>query len=255
MNVSRAFEIIIKTPLRAVRKELSIERGAWQRKTQLRKSKTDHKKGCGIFLWIPKTAGTSLWHELYFDEEQFLITIEDIKTVRPDSGITTFGHFSIPQLLDAELLNQKYFKSAWKFTIVRNPYDRTVSIFEYLKLTKELPPTTSFSIFCQYLQENAFEPIGLYNYHHLSQLNPQVSWLKNSKGQIFADFIGRYENLEDDANLIFEKLGIKSSSLPHKNPTKRKPIKSYYSTKEVDIIQAVYNEDFETFNYSLQPDF
>ena len=142
MTFSRFIDIFIKSPVRAVRKEISIEREAWRRKKLLRSSRAEDKGENAIFLWVPKTAGTSLWHELYFYEEQMLITLEDINTVRPSCGTYTFGHFSIFQLLEYGLLDPQYYERAWKFSIVRNPYDRAVSLFEYAKLTGELPPET-----------------------------------------------------------------------------------------------------------------
>lgn len=204
-----------------------------------------------IFVWVPKSAGTSVWQALAAcGAEKFLSTDEIHGPVR--QGINTFGHMSLPALLEGGLVDPDYFRRAFKFAFVRNPFDRAVSLFEFLKRRRNLPQATTFPIFCEFIRHRAYEPIGLYNRTELSQLNSQCTWLKDAAGNPLCGFIGRYENLEEDWNTIRQRIGggVDLPPLGHFRKSDRKKTGAYYTPAEVRIIQDAYREDFETFGYS-----
>jgi len=204
-----------------------------------------------IFVWVPKSAGTSVWQALAsISAEKYLATEEIAAPV--GHGINTFGHMSLPALIAGGWLDPDYFRRAFKFAFVRNPFDRAVSLFEFLKRRGNLPQATNFPIFCEFIRRQAYEPIGLYNRTELSQLNSQCTWLKDADGSYFCDFIGRYENLAEDWNTIRQRIGDKVAlpSLGHYRKSERSDTAAYYTPDEVAIIQDAYREDFETFGYS-----
>ena len=168
-------------------------------------------------------------------------------------GIVTFNHISLPSLIQAGILSRDYLHRAWKFTFVRNPYDRAVSLYTYFisDLSRRMLPTTTFSIFCMYLEQNAYEPIGLYNWKGLSQLNPQVAWLRDSDGTFLCDFVGKFENLDSDFEQVSQTLRLRTipKRLPRENRTSRLPVQSYYTDREMEIVAKVYAEDFAQFGY------
>lgn len=250
----KAISDVLVSRCRRLRHKLSRAHISFQDKRRARcGAKANNKNLNAIFVWIPKSAGTSLWDQVASASAQKLTRLDAITVSNPNCGICTFGHISLAKLVESGYLDANYFESAWKFSVVRNPFDRAVSLFEYLRGRGNLPPTTTFSIFCHYLSERAYEPIGLYNHVHLSQLNPQVSWLRDANGNLFPDFIGRYENLEQDARVIFSKLGIAFQNLPHLNSSARKPLSEYYGARELDIVRDVYSEDFNAFDYDPNP--
>lgn len=261
MKGIQALNVVLRTPFlkaaaHAVGSELANGREQLKEQRRRKKAREANKNNPdAIFVWIPKTAGTSLLDQLIQNGAQYLLTVAEIAEEKPDCGICTFGHIAIPQLLEAGLLDKTYFDRSWVFAIVRNPFDRTVSLFEYLRDRGDIPPTTTFSIFCQYLAGGAFEPIGMYNHLHLNQLNPQVSWLTDSSGKLFADFVGHYESLAEDTKTIFEKLKCKAGPLEQLNKSNRRPLRAYYSEKEIETVQSVYKQDFLTFGYNMAPGF
>jgi len=216
-----------------------------------------------IFIHIPKTAGVSVlsviernggmvivprYHTLASLNER-----ENIRRFFENRGIVSFNHISLPSVLEAGFLNREYLQRAWKFTFVRNPFDRAVSLYSFLINDKigVLLPTTKFSIFCSYLEQNAYEPIGFYNRRGLSQLNPQVAWLRNADGTFLCDFVGKFENLTQDFNHICNTLKLSTgvNGLPWENRTLHLPLQSYYSDREIEIVAKVYAEDFARFGY------
>lgn len=206
-----------------------------------------------IFIHIPKTAGTSLISVLEPDGVMSLIDEESARSFFQNRGMVTFNHISLPSLIQAGILSPEYFRRAWKFTFVRNPYDRAVSLYTYFisDLSCRMLPTTTFSIFCMYLEQHAYEPIGLYNWRGLSQLNPQVAWLRDSDGTFLCDFVGKVENIDNDFNKVSQTLRLSTNTkkLPRENRTSRLPIESYYSDREMEIVAKVYAEDFAQFGY------
>jgi hypothetical protein len=206
-----------------------------------------------IFLWVPKTAGTSLVSIL---EENGALKLVDVYSVRKyfeNKGIATFGHMSLTDLIAQGYVSREYFDRAWKFGFVRNPYARAVSLYHYLVDNKFITPTTTFPIFCSYLEHRAYEPIGLYNHEGLNQLNPQVTWLFGPAGEPLYDFIGRFENLQHDFEQVAKALHLSNAGaqLPQLNTTNHKSVASYYSDREQKIVAEVYAADFKHFDYDV----
>ena len=66
------------------------------------------------------------------------------------------------------------------------------------------------------------------------------------------DFIGRYENLQQDFDHVCDSIGIPRRILPHANKSRRKPYWKYYNTKTRDIVAEIFREDIEYFGYEFE---
>jgi len=237
---------------RAVRVEWSAFASEFaEEKAVARRARANKGNPPAIFVWVPKTAGTSVWRALAnINAEKFLATGEINQPV--SHGINSFGHMSLPLLLENGLIDRHYFTQSFKFCFVRNPFDRAVSLFEFLKKRGSIPQATTFPIFCEFIRCGAYEPVGLYNRTELSQLNTQCSWLKDEDGKYFCDFVGRYESLGKDWEKIWSHLGPDTPKpvLGHHRKSERDSVHQYYTPAEVKIIREAYDEDFAAFGYS-----
>ena len=66
------------------------------------------------------------------------------------------------------------------------------------------------------------------------------------------DFIGKFENLDEDVKLIKEKLNIKQE-LPDSQTSKtRKEFHTYFNERDKSLVYNMYKKDIEYFNYSFQ---
>ena len=185
-----------------------------------------------LFIHVPKSAGRSVVRGLF-----------DVKSVEHAPA-------DWYQRLDPD----KY-ESYFKFTIVRNPWDRAVSAYSYLAgggsaasvddryWSQFIRQFSSFDEFvCQWMSE---ENIG-----RNALFTPQLIYLQDRFGQMSMDFVGRFESLEQDFQEIASKLNIKAT-LPHLNQSRGNDYQTYYTQRSRDIITRLYAQDIEAFGYAF----
>ena len=63
------------------------------------------------------------------------------------------------------------------------------------------------------------------------------------------DYIGRFENLEKDWELICKEIGITPYKLPKFNVSDHNEWKSYYTDDSEKLVNRIFQDDFEVFNY------
>jgi hypothetical protein len=201
-----------------------------------------------VFVWIPKTAGKSLDSLLSDHGCVKLKTPELVRHAFPQRGLVNFGHQYYPALVAAGIVTPDFDRRAFKFCFVRNPWDRAVSLFIYLRAKGRLHPALRFHTFAHLLHDRAYDELGLYTRRGLSHCNPQIAWLRDPEGRIFVDFVGRFETLEADVAKLGAELGL-TGTLPRLNVSERGHYRDYYDDHSRRLVAAAYAEDVETFGY------
>jgi len=188
-----------------------------------------------IFVHIPKTAGISISKALFGNRAGRHRTISDYKK------IFSYSDFS------------NYFK----FTFTRNPWDRLLSAYNFLLkggMTKEDKAFSDIYIqpyknFEHFIEEGLFEE-KIINWKHFK---PQYKFIceKHSYTPL-VDYIGSFENLNNDFDYVKKKLGIdKKVDLPFANNGRSTNYKNQYSKRSRDIVASLYKKDIEIFNYDF----
>ena len=141
--------------------------------------------------------------------------------------------------------------SYYSFGFVRNPFDRMVSAWKCPWVSREFL-SKSFLEFLYYIDEtdNGFAKSHVWSYldpkqmlFHPSNLN---GWQKQR-----VSFIGRYENLQEDFNLVCSKLSIPTHKLPHIHKGDRKTYQECYNEESINIVSERYKRDLKYFNYEF----
>lgn len=140
-----------------------------------------------------------------------------------------------------EHIGKEKWDKGFKFSIVRNPFDRAVSIFHFCKETRFfVDKSLRFSDFVRL----AYEEKTLDSFHVPSMFSPQCWWL-----DIPVDHIGRFETLDNDFHVVCDHLGVKSV-LGHRNASRHNAFADYYDKETKRVILEEFAEDFERFGYS-----
>ena len=198
-----------------------------------------------IFIHIPRTAGFSVNQSLqaWVDHQNL-----DFSQARWEKDYPHYTSIEIRQIVGEERF-QEYFK----FAFVRNPWDRVLSRYLYLKQLNDLPnrppnprgycPPGTLS-FLQWLKGS-----GPHCVHPLD-LRPQKDWFIDDSGHIVVDFIGRFETLEADFAIICQNIGL-SLVLPHVNRSDHGHYREYYDQEGRDFVARIFSDDIKTWAYKF----
>jgi len=210
------------------------------------------KKYKCIFIHIPKTGGSSIesliWNKYSKTEENLWNGFIDEYHNKYQTG--GLQHLKAVQVLNE--ISPFRFNNYFKFTIVRNPFDKAVSQFEYLKKRKDLrdfigiKSSSSFKNYLELIQEK----------NHV-QWEPQTNFIYDSKNELMVDFLGRFEDYDNDVNHILDVIGKrrgffgKPRSIPHLKKSSRRHYSSYYDEESVKLIEQIYGRDLDLLNYQF----
>jgi len=216
-----------------------------------------HKYKC-IFIHIPKCAGTSI--EIALGHAQAIGRgMQDHRALRqlirpiPISALTSLENLRLLKIL---LYRQKtpnpnnhvypkcnQYRNYFKFTIVRNPWARVHSAYKNLasdphhRRRYRIPEGMPFD---EFLPRHIGE----------GMLKRQTYWIQDFDGRIGLDFVGRFENLNEDFAHACQEMGVEPIPLPHEirspNPTH---YRDAYSPELRDMVARFYRQEIELFGY------
>jgi hypothetical protein len=144
-----------------------------------------------IFVHIQKTGGSSIEEALRKDDP----TIES----NAHQGRRHMAAREMKTLIAADIWNT-YFK----FAFVRNPWDRLVSW--YMMCVQ----ASSMNNFSRYVEDNAptFDPDQDYDGQGRAHDAQPADNVTDENGEIIVEFIGRYEALERDFDVVRKKVTL-----------------------------------------------
>lgn len=183
-----------------------------------------------LFIHIPKTAGISVVLSLYGREIRM--------------SHTRLGVFRL-------LLTEKEFDSFFKFAFVRHPTDRFISAYHFLKKGGITPMDRAFAEKTLSAYDNISDfarrwltPESIYEYTHFIPQHDYVT----IRGDIATDYIGRFENINEDYDFIRNKSGI-GEPLKKYNAQGQSAKRNELEPDVRRLIENAYEKDFTLFNY------
>ena len=211
-----------------------------------------------IFIHNFKTGGTSIEKKLgHFDTLER--DVQDHRTLREIERLTDRMHFlrlaaycakngkigraqfHLDKAFSPEL-TQNEFKTFYKFSFIRNSWARIYSW--YANIMKDPMHRQAYKIegpsysFKDFLREKI-------DHKTFSQLY----FLQDKKGKVAMDFIGRFENLQLDFNIVCEALKIEDSTLPSLLVRKSTHYTENYNEETKDLVYKLYKEEIDHFGF------
>lgn len=175
-----------------------------------------NKKDKWLWLRIHKTAGTSIYDGFLKDY--------CLNKRHQDKEVTQW-------INTIDTLND-YF--VWAF--VRNPYDRFNSVAGMFKID----PNDLASEYIEHTKQSIIKrhSVPQYKFTHY-------------KGKPMYNYLGNFENLQDDFNVICDKINIPKIQLPKLNTSKHNAWQTDFNDKTIEFVNQQYRADFEYFNYKM----
>lgn len=172
------------------------------------------KKYHAVYFRVPKVASTSLF--MAFTKVDEVVKVEN------------------------------YDSSFFKFTFVRNPFDRLASCYrhviqrgtpEIMEKTPGLNRHMSFEHFVDKLMSYKVEDMDIH-------FRPQYTFIPENP-----DFVGKFENINEDFLKLCEKIGVRAPELTRENTTDKTRYDQYYNKMIINKVITIYKKDFELFGY------
>jgi len=178
---------------------------------------------------------------VYVNEKRGLMYYDVPKCASTSIRTCLFDGNDDTSLMDPRKALDHYFK----FTFVRNPWDRMVSnwkmfttrpfrIGQLHSMTRE--NLSSFNDFVAFAAQHK-------NHHW----QPQSLFLPDRP-----DFVGKLETFEQDFETLCRKIGIDADTIPHENPCReRHAYTTYYTDELMAVVAGMYADDISMFGYEF----
>lgn len=224
-----------------------------------------------IFVHIPKTAGRSIesvflrLHGLNWSTRAALL-------LRPNSdpafGPPRLAHLKAEQYVSCGYVSHQSFESFFKFSIVRNPWDRIVSIYNYLGFGRQ----------CNFREFVLKYLMGANLKDRTWFVESQHKFLYSAEGKLLVDFVGKFERLESDYSEIVNRLQLPFIPLPRvgyagtmnarmakwlwrvngitglrwSRSDVQQHYSHYYDQETIDAVHEYFQTDIQVFGYEFE---
>ncbi len=211
-----------------------------------------------IFFKTRKTAGSSI--QVALGEhcgENDIITGQYRKGIDDNShsaGLNMdkfYTNHPHPELIPTKtFIENNIGKDVWdsyfKFAFIRNPYDIAVSRYTWERKKRNRKDEISIEDFRSWVKNR-----------ELTNEDWLYKYIATNNG-LELDFIGRYENLNNDLDYICEKIGLPKLNLGFlKSGFRDKKLKytEYYDNETKNLVNDFFNIDLNLFNYKFDSEF
>ena len=149
-----------------------------------------------------------------------------------------YGFYNhMPAVEARELIDDKVWRSYFKFAFDRNPWDRQVSFYHHRYRNEAEPPS-----FATFMHKDVRARLDNFEIYSID-------------GNVAVDFVGRYENLADDLKLALDHVGLNlDCELPRAKGTFRRttlPYREYYDDDTRDMVARWYTREIELLDYQF----
>ena len=203
-----------------------------------------------IFVHVWKTGGNSIrkclepFSEDLFPKQESLFRsfFKQLGTMEKSNPAKIDQHITFKEL--RTIIGAEDFKKYFKFAFVRNPLDLLVSYYHFIVQHENKHPQKdyirslkTFEDYVKWSEENEMIKLS------------QKRFVVDESGDLLADYLGRFEKMQESFHEITGHIGIKMRTLPILNSSNHDHYLAYYNSSTESIVRSVLSEDFALFNY------
>ena len=204
-----------------------------------------------IYIHIPKTGGTALTLALEARAMKDDILIGDTPKARARKGrlqgVKSHGrlwkHSTLADI--AGLASDAEIADFFTLTLVRNPWDRVVSYYHWLRDQSFAHPAVGLA--------KSHDFSGFLNHAQTITaltLWPYSAYLRDRFGQQRASLYARLEHLDHDLAPFEAHLGFRLTPLPHANTSDRaRDWRQFYNDADAALVAWISADDIARFGY------
>ncbi len=186
-----------------------------------------------IFIHVPKCAGTTI-------NSAILVALSGGNPL-PEFRLKGQGAHPFA-IVVRDMIGVDEWQHCWTFAVVRNPWDRMVSFYTFLREREYIQDHIGFR---SWLLEKSKRR----EFRSRKKAVPQSRWLFDGDGQV-VDSIFRFECLDEISKSLSSYLG-KPVVFNWYKKSERVDHRDYYDSKTRTWVSRTYAEDIERFGYEF----
>lgn len=212
-----------------------------------------------LFIMAPRTACTATGVHLCKQYEGWWLPERDIHDANGNILVQR-KHSTVRQLVRHALITPRQVEELFVFTAVRNPFDSLVSL--WVKKTTSYQPllddpdsfvnrVPGFADDMRWMLDHTFSEWVQRQYGHLRDGRPRHLY---GGYMADADFIMRFETLQEDFVQAMERVGVDDVvDIPVLNVTEERTpdYRDYYTDRARRLVERVFEADLKRFGYDF----
>jgi len=202
-----------------------------------------------LFVHVPKAAGSSIRNVLapYCEDPRRYLVNRLLERV--GIRVNRVGPFPRQcfRLHDSARtvktwLPSEVYDRLFKFAVVRNPWDRMVSMYAYISTRTEHHRHRDV------VRQQSFDDYLAYELRR--RFVTQFDMITDRRGSLIVDFVGRFERLDADFAEVCQRLGIEGR-IVHRNQSSHEPYQNYYNERTRKLVGEYFAREIEYFGYQF----
>lgn len=209
-----------------------------------------------VFLANPRTGSMTVRNILNGHSD-----IKSIKISEADEGSPFYHHISAAELARIFERQEWEWSGYRRFCVVRNPFDRVVSLYHHhqKRITRRPEQSGTARDLSQKVKRMIKPSASFRNY--VMQINPANrlttslrAFVCDDNGNFLVEDILRFENLTEELTGYLNRSGIhiRPEEIPHLHATRdRRDYREYYDEATMKRVAELYAYEIDRFGYSF----